>query len=70
MEGVLLDPEVHSIVSALGALVVLAFVAAGTLLGSISERERSGERFHWTAEPIPGTEEAAPREEFGIPKAA
>ncbi len=53
MEGVILDSGALTFAAAFGSLIVLALVAAGILLGYISDRERNGDTIYWSAEPLP-----------------
>ena len=62
MEGILFEAPFEGIASFLGGFALLAVVAAGIVLGYVKDEEARGAKVHWTAEPVPGTEEAAPAE--------
>lgn len=71
MEGIILDMEAYgSIFAFLSTLCLFAIVVATIVLGSVADREAAGLRVHWTAEPIPGTEERKLSAPVAVPKAA
>lgn len=72
MEGILFDELVVTSGVFLSALVVLLFSIGGVLLGFLSDEEKAGKRFFWTASSPPEAElrEFLPPEVTGLHRAA